>query len=268
MRAPFSGCDGPIFGAGRHQAGHFGLGDGDFLAAPVGQRNVGDGVIVEVMCGHAKSFCFSCARRPTLRIAKRWGSEQSLPWRPRSPSLSRTPRMSFPTLRASEAIGNPEQRQHFWMWLWIPGQACGLPGMTRTWNGSTEFRPPVSPAARRQSIARAEEEGNKDIKISLCQFPVRRRRRRDLLGDHLEARERARAERGHDRDVGGIAPARHQDAADARRVVAGVERVPAAAEIDFEPGAEIHRRHRRAARRCRRDSRCSSAPECSCSGTA
>ena len=37
-----------------------------------------------------------------------------------------------------------------------------------------------------------------------------------LFGDHLEARERARAERGQDRDVGGVAPARHQDAADAR----------------------------------------------------
>jgi hypothetical protein len=45
-----------------------------------------------------------------------------------------------------------------------------------------------------------------------------------------------------DRDVGGIAPAGHQDATDARLVVAGIERVPAAAEIDFEPGAEVHRR--------------------------
>jgi hypothetical protein len=63
-----------------------------------------------------------------------------------------------------------------------------------------------------------------------------------LYGDHFEARECAWAERGHDRDVGGIAPACHQDAADARLIVAGIERVPAAAEIDFEPGAEIHRR--------------------------
>ena len=44
------------------------------------------------------------------------------------------------------------------------------------------------------------------------------------------------------RDVGGVAAARHQDAADAREVVAGVEGVPAAAEIDFEPALEIHRR--------------------------
>src|ERR1700730_17048589 len=50
-----------------------------------------------------------------------------------------------------------------------------------------------------------------------------------LVGDYLEARESARAERGHDRDVGRIAAARHQDAADARLVVTGIERVPVAA---------------------------------------
>jgi hypothetical protein len=50
--------------------------------------------------------------------------------------------------------------------------------------------------------------------------------------DHnFEARECARAERGHDRDVGGIAPTCHQDTADAGLVVAGTERVPAAARI-------------------------------------
>src|ERR1700692_2417842 len=65
--------------------------------------------------------------------------------------------------------------------------------------------------------------------------------RRDLQGDHFEARKLAWAERGHDCDVGGIAPARHQDAADTRLVVAGVQRVPAVAEIHFEPSAEIHR---------------------------
>src|SRR5450755_4658714 len=71
---------------------------------------------------------------------------------------------------------------------------------------------------------------------------VGRSGRRDLQGDHFKARECAWAERGHDRDVGGIATACHQDAADPRLVVAGIERVPAAAEVDFEPGAEIHRR--------------------------
>ena len=66
--------------------------------------------------------------------------------------------------------------------------------------------------------------------------------RRELLSDHLESRECARAERGHDRDVGGVAPARHQDATDAPLVVTGIERVPAATDIGFEPAAEIHRR--------------------------
>ena len=34
-----------VFGAGRHQARHLGLGDGEFLAAIVGKLDVGDGVI-------------------------------------------------------------------------------------------------------------------------------------------------------------------------------------------------------------------------------
>src|SRR3712207_7876511 len=44
-----------------------------------------------------------------------------------------------------------------------------------------------------------------------------------------------------DRDIRGVAPAPHEDAADARRVMARVERIPAAVEIGLEPGAEIHR---------------------------
>src|SRR5262249_43274540 len=62
-----------------------------------------------------------------------------------------------------------------------------------------------------------------------------------LVGAHDEALEHVGAERGADRHVGGVAAACHDDAADARHVVAGVEGVPAAAEIDLEPGAEIHR---------------------------
>ena len=46
MRAPFSGCDFGELLADRHQAGHLGLGDQDFLAAPVGERQVGDVEIV------------------------------------------------------------------------------------------------------------------------------------------------------------------------------------------------------------------------------
>ena len=40
-----------IFGARRHQARHFRLGDGDFLIAPFGEADVGDDIIVE-MSGH------------------------------------------------------------------------------------------------------------------------------------------------------------------------------------------------------------------------
>src|SRR6266540_3260541 len=71
---------------------------------------------------------------------------------------------------------------------------------------------------------------------------IRGSSRRNLLGDHLEARQRARTKRGQDRSVGGITPACHQDTTDARVIMAGIEGVPAAAEIDFEPRAEIHRR--------------------------
>ena len=35
---------GAVFGASRHQAGHFGFGDGDFLAAVFGQLHIGDDV--------------------------------------------------------------------------------------------------------------------------------------------------------------------------------------------------------------------------------
>ena len=49
MRAPFSGCGGLVFRAGRHQARHFGLGDVEFLAAVIGEFDVGDGVIGEAV---------------------------------------------------------------------------------------------------------------------------------------------------------------------------------------------------------------------------
>ena len=85
--------------------------------------------------------------------------------------------------------------------------------------------------------------------------------------DH-KLRQLVRPERRADRHVGGIAPARDQHAADARRVVARVEGVPAPAEVDLEPRREIHRapvgRHADVAE----VTRCSSAPGCSCSDTA
>jgi hypothetical protein len=46
MRAPLSGCSGGVLVADRHQAGHLGFGDADFLAAPVGERQVGHGVVL------------------------------------------------------------------------------------------------------------------------------------------------------------------------------------------------------------------------------
>jgi len=58
---------------------------------------------------------------------------------------------------------------------------------------------------------------------------------------HSEALEHIRTEGGAERHVGGVAPARHDDTSGAGHVVAGIERIPAAAEIDLEPGAEIHR---------------------------
>src|SRR5580704_1519153 len=62
----------------------------------------------------------------------------------------------------------------------------------------------------------------------------------NLVRDHFELRHRARSEAGHDRDVGRVASARHQDAADAGAIVAGIECVPVSPEIDLEPCTEIH----------------------------
>src|SRR5207245_160024 len=62
-----------------------------------------------------------------------------------------------------------------------------------------------------------------------------------LVGDDAEAAEDAGTEGRRDGHVGGIPSAPHQDPPDAGLVVARVEGVPMAAEIDLEPGAEIHR---------------------------
>jgi len=48
------------------------------------------------------------------------------------------------------------------------------------------------------------------------------------------------AEGSGDGYVGGIAAGGHEDAADARDIVAGIEGPPAVVEIGFEPSAEIH----------------------------
>src|SRR5215207_6261643 len=58
----------------------------------------------------------------------------------------------------------------------------------------------------------------------------------------LEARKSARAEARRERDVGRVASPGHQDAPDPGSVVPCIECVPLFGQIDFEPGAEIHRR--------------------------
>ena len=61
----------------------------------------------------------------------------------------------------------------------------------------------------------------------------------DLLGYHLEAGECTRSKRSYDRDICGVAPARHQDAADARYVIPRVEGMPASSEVSLEPSGEV-----------------------------
>ena len=62
----------------------------------------------------------------------------------------------------------------------------------------------------------------------------------DFVADYFETEEAGAAEGGGEGAIGGVAAYGHEDAADAGDVVAGVESPPAVAEIDFEPGAEIH----------------------------
>ena len=74
MRAPRSGCVGRELLADRHEAGHLGLGDGDLLAAPVGERQVGDVEVGEL--GACRSVRSSSLRRVGRRretgCATRW----------------------------------------------------------------------------------------------------------------------------------------------------------------------------------------------------
>src|SRR3954471_6419291 len=65
-------------------------------------------------------------------------------------------------------------------------------------------------------------------------------RQRQFVGDDAKAAEKARAEGGRDGNVGGIPAAPRQDPPDAGLVMARIESVPMAAEIDLEPSAEIH----------------------------
>jgi hypothetical protein len=49
MRAPCSGLGSGEFFANRHQARHFGFGDAHFLAAPVGEAEVGNHVVLSLV---------------------------------------------------------------------------------------------------------------------------------------------------------------------------------------------------------------------------
>src|SRR6185295_5100923 len=62
-----------------------------------------------------------------------------------------------------------------------------------------------------------------------------------LIRPYLKAHQRVGAEGVGDGNVGGVAAAGDQDAADAGHVVARVERIPASAEIGLEPAGKIHR---------------------------
>src|SRR3984885_12031178 len=69
--------------------------------------------------------------------------------------------------------------------------------------------------------------------------------RRHFIRPDAEPRQDCRTKAMGQRHVRGIAALRDEDAADARRIVARVEHVPTAAEIDFDPRCEIIWRIRR-----------------------
>src|SRR5664279_4006190 len=93
----------------------------------------------------------------------------------------------------------------------------------------TSLRLKVSPAINRKKVR------------NNTMIAADRRDGADFVRPNLEARQRARAECGADRDVASIAAPGNEHPADARRVVAGVKSVPAAVEEGLEPGREIHR---------------------------
>ena len=76
MRAPFSGLLVAEFLAAGHQARHFGFGDVEFLAAPVGKRNVGDDVVLVTcswQCSRCRWFVAGARRRNEHRAtARNW----------------------------------------------------------------------------------------------------------------------------------------------------------------------------------------------------
>src|SRR5882757_1577440 len=78
------------------------------------------------------------------------------------------------------------------------------------------------------------------IASSLALLAMTSGRRLDLIADDEEFDQVHPPKARGQRHVGGIAAGGHYDAADPRLVVAGVEGVPAAGQIDLEPAGEIH----------------------------
>src|SRR5580700_1810163 len=62
-----------------------------------------------------------------------------------------------------------------------------------------------------------------------------------FVGGDLEVRQPRFSERRRHRTVGRIPAGGHQHAPDAPNIVSGVERPPTISQINFKPGAEVHR---------------------------
>src|SRR5947207_14277249 len=69
--------------------------------------------------------------------------------------------------------------------------------------------------------------------------------RGQLVADDEKFLQDGAAEICRERDIGSVAADGHDDAADPGNVVPGVEGIPAAAQKDFEPAAEVHRQYER-----------------------
>src|SRR5580704_664256 len=82
--------------------------------------------------------------------------------------------------------------------------------------------------------------------VMASRYPSNGRRARGsgghFVGPDPKGLQRVGSEGRGDRHVGRVAAARDEDAPDARRVVARIERVPGRPEVSLEPSREVHRR--------------------------
>ena len=72
------------------------------------------------------------------------------------------------------------------------------------------------------------------------EMPPQQRRIRNLVRPNTESLERGLPERSADGDVGGVPATCDSSDADPSRIVARIERMPAAAQIDFYAAGEVH----------------------------